>query len=377
MSRIEREMTRMMDVELGMLSPNEHEYMRIAALERYQILDTLPEAAFDRLTRLAARLCGAPFATINLIDRERQWTKSASDGLRPNPIPRALSFCTHTIEQNVVHMVPDTVADLRFTDNPLVTGPLAIRFYAGAPIRTHDGHNIGTICVMDRQPRTLSEEQTSALADLAAVVLDTLELRLQVAMQSALETEHTAMLQRVKASETKYRTLFEVLPMGVSITDAVGHLVEINPAAQILLGVDRDEHVRRGLDATAWQIIHPDGRPMTTEEVPALRALHTQTMVTDVGMGVVHEDDRTTWLNVSAAPIPLADYGVVAVYHDVTAIREAQRALTASEARFAAVFQLNPVAIGISTGANGEVLDVNERFLALLGRSRFRVDWPD
>ena len=155
---------------------NLNEAQRLAALRRYEILDTPPEPAFDRIARLASYILGAPISLVSLIDETRQWFK-AHQGLETTQTPRSMAFCAHAILSDDVLVVPDARADRRFADNPLVTGEPNIRFYAGAPLRTPEGHRLGTLCVIDRRPRTLDDEKRGLLADLSALVVDELELR--------------------------------------------------------------------------------------------------------------------------------------------------------------------------------------------------------
>jgi len=156
------------------LPPDETE--RLAALREAEILDTLPESAFDDLTQLAAHICGTPIALVSLIDEHRQWFK-AKVGLEPPETSREVAFCAHAILQSDVFIIPDAHEDERFFDNPLVTGPPGVRFYAGAPLTTRDRRNVGTLCVIDRAPRTLDEAQRFALAALARQVAAQIDLR--------------------------------------------------------------------------------------------------------------------------------------------------------------------------------------------------------
>jgi anti-sigma regulatory factor (Ser/Thr protein kinase) len=152
------------------------ESARLAALRSYKILDTEPERAFDDLTLLASQICGTPIAAISLIDDRRQWFKSRV-GLPIQEAARSVAFCAHVIEQRSTMIVPDALGDARFRENPLVTGEPRVRFYAGAPLITPDGHALGTLCVVDRVPRTLTPDQLQALEALRRQVEAQLELR--------------------------------------------------------------------------------------------------------------------------------------------------------------------------------------------------------
>jgi PAS domain S-box-containing protein len=159
------------------LSPT-HEAQRLAALQRYSILDTPPEAAFDRITALAARLFAMPIAIVSLIDDSRAWFKSAY-GTQLQEVRREDSLCSLTLTETEVVTIPDTHLDPRLAHNPIVHDEPSVRFYAGAPLITLDGFNLGTLCLVDAQPRPdLTAQEKETLADLAAMVVDELELRL-------------------------------------------------------------------------------------------------------------------------------------------------------------------------------------------------------
>ncbi len=154
-----------------------NEAQRLEALQRYDILDTPNEQAFDDLTQLASLVCEAPVAMVNLVADERQWTKSAV-GPVPREMPRKLSFCAHSILQpDRLMEVGDAMLDERFADNPLVTKADGVRFYAGVPLLSPDGFALGSLCVLDTRPRQLNDRQREALKALGRQVVTQLELR--------------------------------------------------------------------------------------------------------------------------------------------------------------------------------------------------------
>jgi len=163
------------------------ELERLKVLRSYKILDTDPEQAFDDLTLIASQICAVPIALISLIDEDRQWFKSRI-GTDIKESPRSISFCSHAIQEKGIFTVSDALNDVRFKDNPVVKGEPHIRFYAGAPIETPDGHALGTLCVIDYVPRTLTAEQNNALQALERQVAAQLELRRYVEeLRAALE----------------------------------------------------------------------------------------------------------------------------------------------------------------------------------------------
>ncbi|HEX8408242.1 MAG TPA: ATP-binding protein [Thermoanaerobaculia bacterium] len=210
-----------------------HESERLCALDRYAILDTTPEAAFDELVQLASTVSGAPIALIGLIDSTRVWFKSRL-GLARQETARTISLCAHAICDDGVFVVRDALADPRFADNPLVVDEPHIRFYAGAPLTTPDGHNLGTLCVIDREPRDLDRPQRTALAALARQVVVQLELRRQIMEKTIAERE-------LRQSEARTRSIIENA-IGALITIAEGGAIEsVNPAAEQIFGYGAKE----------------------------------------------------------------------------------------------------------------------------------------
>lgn len=150
---------------------NNSEAERVAALQQLGVLNTNASEYFDAIARLAADMFGVAGSYVSLIDSDRQWFKAAAGFCAPGSIPRDETFCDYTIQHASVMMIEDTLLDPRFADNPMVTGPTAIRFYAGAPLITPDGYAIGALCVVDTRPRTLNAAEKAKLTNLAALVM--------------------------------------------------------------------------------------------------------------------------------------------------------------------------------------------------------------
>lgn len=200
------------------LPPDESE--RLSALRELGMLDTAPEERFDRLTRLAQDMFQAPIALVTLVDEDRQWFKS-NRGLGVGETARDVAFCAHAILDEQVLVIPDAKADPRFADNPLVTGDPDIRFYAGAPLSTSDGYSVGTLCVIDTEPREWTDEQSRALRDLANVVEEELnQTRLQNQQRALLALTDVTALTEADQKEQLRRALelgseYLGLPIGI------------------------------------------------------------------------------------------------------------------------------------------------------------------
>jgi len=161
-------------VTSAMISDDEER--RLAALEEYDILDSPPEASFDRITALVRTILDVPMAAVSLVDRDRQWFKS-HPGIEALETPRNISFCTHTIASGVPFVVPDARADARFSTNPLVIDAPRVGSYAGVPLTSRDGSHVGTLCALDAGPRHFTSAEIGLLTSFAAIVVDELELR--------------------------------------------------------------------------------------------------------------------------------------------------------------------------------------------------------
>src|ERR1700756_4813982 len=196
-----------------------NETARLQALRRYKILDTDPEEAFDDLTILASHICETPVAMISMIDSDRQWFKS-KHWLKGGGKPPAVSFCAIAIQQPDLFVVPDASKDPRFSSNPFVVSDPKIRFYAGAPFTSSDGHPLGTLCVVDMVPRELTPSQETALLALSRQVQAQFELRKNLIELRAVLHE------RDRAEAERDRTIIELQ----HALDHVQHLSGLLPA---------------------------------------------------------------------------------------------------------------------------------------------------
>jgi PAS domain S-box-containing protein len=222
----------------------QNESSRLAELDRYAVHSTPADPDLDRITKLAAHFFACPIALLSFVEEERQWFKSCI-GVDFSEGPRADSFCAWAILGDQVMVVPDASADSRFVDNPLVTGIVGIRFYAGAPLITPRGYKLGTLCIVDTKPRPqgLTSEEKESLASFAALALGVLEARLV-----ARESDQThSLLERgmaeraLTSSEDQFRTTFAKAPLGLVLTHIDGRFIEANEAYRVLTGYSKEE----------------------------------------------------------------------------------------------------------------------------------------
>lgn len=160
------------------MDPKTKEQKRIEALYKYELLDTPPDGSFNKLAELAAKIFNVPIAIISLVDVDRIWFKSHY-GLEINQIDRAPGLCSSAILSDEIYLVEDARNDPRCLTNPLVTSEFGLQFYAAAPLTTKEGHNLGTFCIIDKKQRYINSDQQQMLKQLASIIVDQIELRLQ------------------------------------------------------------------------------------------------------------------------------------------------------------------------------------------------------
>ena len=256
----------MVDKEKVISAPDHpDEVRRIAALTRLGLLDTAPEERFDRITRMASMVLGVPIALVSLVDTDRQWFKSRV-GIDTLESSRDSSFCAHAIlaSDNGPFIVADTLLDERFATNPLVVGDPHVRFYAGQVLHDTSGSAIGTLCVIDRQPRQFDNTQLQVLADLAAMVEEEFE-----------RSSERALLVRLDESEQRKSLILETLTEGLVFQDRDGNILSWNPAAERVLGLSAGELSGRTSIDPRWSAVHEDGTAWAGDTHPAMEALRT------------------------------------------------------------------------------------------------------
>ena len=223
----------------AVLPAAEAETKRLAALYALQVLDTCPQAELDALVHAASLVCDTPISLISLVDAERQWFKANLGLPGASQTPRDIAFCAHTIRSDDLFEVPDAQLDPRFAENPLVTGQPDIRFYAGAPLLLADGSRIGSLCVIDRRPRVLTDAQREVLTSLAQVASHILETR--CATQVAQEA-----LRDLAASEAWFRALSDGSPHGVFYANVQGACTYSNSQWQQIFGLTAEQSLGYG-----------------------------------------------------------------------------------------------------------------------------------
>ena len=323
---------------------------RIQVLQQYAVLDTVPESALDDLAVLAAHVCGAPISLVSLVDKERQWFK-AKVGFELLETPREFSFCTYALHQTDLLIVPDAAQDARFASNPLVTGEPGIRFYAGAPLVTPEGAVLGTLCVIDRVPRTLLPKQRELLTMLARQVMGQLELRRQA--------------RELAESERFLRTIFDSSPACLKVLGPDGSLRMINRAGLAMIEAESFEEVE---GACVYPLVVPEQRAQF--EAVTARVFRGESATLDYQ--IVGRKGTMRWLETHA--VPLRDEwgevtGLLGITRDITPRKQAEQASQASEARYRTLFEHAPDGILVAD-PHCRFLEANASICRMLGYAR-------
>ncbi|HVC02949.1 MAG TPA: ATP-binding protein [Steroidobacteraceae bacterium] len=369
-------------------SPEGAEAHRLAALSSYNVLDTPPEEDLNDLVRLAAQICGTPIAMISLVDAQRQWCKAAF-GVDLQQIEREHSFCTHAIRRAGVYVVPDTKQDAAFVDNPMVVGEPRIRFYAGAPLLTPDGAALGTLCVLDRQPRRLIPDQTRALTLLSRHVMAQFELRRQTrersrmnhALLSLLEDERQAQAA-VRESEVLNRAVLDSMLAHIAVLDRNGKLLAVNAAWRRFARENADPRSAAlggtDLGTNYLEACRPavaDGDEYATRVYTQLGALLRGERGSFTLEYPCHSGDRPRWFLLGATPLGTKQGGAVVSHVDITERKQAEDLLRVSNERFEMLARATNDAVR-DWDLTGDTVWWNEGFETLFGLRRTEVASP-
>ena len=318
---------------------------RVDALRRYEILDSISEEEFDRVTELASIICDVPISLISLIDHDRQWFKSKV-GLSISETDRNIAFCNHAIIGSDLLEVRDASSDIRFKNNPFVTGDAHIRFYAGQPLIDPQGHALGTLCVIDSEPRTLTAKQKRALQLLAKEVMTLIIER------------------RQKAELENFESLFRLSNDLICVARVDGFFKKVNPAFEKVLGWDKETL----LSTSFFDLVHPDDLGITKEQIDGLAAGLNTINFTHRFRDKSGDYKMLQWV---ATPEPLTG-NLFAIARDVSKERDKERMLILSEER-ARVFFENSQGFMCTHDLNGYFLSVNGAGATILGYTREEI----
>ncbi len=348
--------------------PTHNESERLDHLRLLDILDSGPEPIFDALTRTASLICNVPIALLSLIDADRQWFKASVgiDGL--SEVPRDISFCAHTILQDHLLEVPDTMRDTRFHDLPAVVNEPRIRFYAGVPVALVDGINVGTLCVLDHAPKALTPMQQEALANLALVASRALEMR-----KKALDLDrfNTTLLDKARvlnAREVLYQSIVEDQIDMISLARPDGVLTFVNEAYASHFGLRPDQMVGSNL------------LDYTAEDDRDAVAAHLRELCRSPG--TAHGENRmrsaggamrwVAWSNRAIGDDEGQVIGLHSVGRDVTDRKVMEMELRDSHERYRSLYESTP-AMMHSIDLQGRLLGVSDKWLHTLGYERAEV----
>ena len=318
-----------------------NELNRLKALKNYNILDTVNERDFDRFTELASIICEVPISLISLLDEKRQWFKSKV-GIEVNETSRSLAFCQYAIMSDELFEVQDATKDIRFSDNPLVKEDPLIKFYAGWPLIDPNGFALGTLCVIDRVPKKLTDLQSRALKLLSEEVI-------------------SLIVERRKKEEAKHFDKLILLSQDlVGIADFNGSFKKINPAFQTILGWDEKTFLSKSL----FEFVHPDDLEITKKEIAKLSLSQTTVNFTNRFLTKEKNYKYLQW----AITTEVGTKNLFAIARDVSMLKLKEQKLKTSESNFRSFFE-NSQGLMCTHDIYGKFLTVNKAGAKLLGYS--------
>jgi PAS domain S-box-containing protein len=363
--------------------PTASEDSRLETLRKLDILDTKDEKDLDDIVRLIATICDAPIALISLVDERRQWFK-AKIGIDIPETPREHAFCAHAILQNDLMIVPDALADERFANSPLVTGPMGIRFYAGMPLVTTDGYTLGTLCVKDYKPRHLSDFQCEALRTLARNVIKQIELKYMARQMDArahtleqsnmklaiLNRESQGNLEYIKSlqdqletRERQYREMVENATDLIYELNPDGYFSFVNPVMERISGYTREEL----FVMPYWELVYPEHRDRIVNFYKQQRKSGKRN--TYLEFIILSKSGEEIWIGQNVNMQFTDDNKVIKVSvisRDITTLKNIELKRMESENRFRALAENAPVGI-FETDIAGVCTYVNKRISEITG----------
>lgn len=345
-----------------------NEAQRLARLHELAVLDTDPEALFNTLARLAASLCGTPIALLSLVDEHRQWFKANIGLAGVTETPRDFAFCAHAIHDDEVMEVPDATRDPRFMANPLVTGPPNIRFYAGAPLRQANGVNLGTLCVIDHQPRILSDKQKQSLKELARIASQALALNIgeHPACRPDAPTHDTPPPATPETeSEARYRAIVEDQSELISLANPEGRLTFVNAAYGRHFGRACEDI----LGTSLYDYIPEADQAAVRAHIARLLDKRSTLSIENRTIAADGQSRWMAWTNRVICDVHGRISGIHSVGRDITERKQAEASLQESQRRLRSLYESTPAMLH-SIDAHGNLLTVSDTWLAKMGYSR-------
>ncbi len=304
----------------------ENDADRVKALNRYFIFNTPSEPSFNKIVQLAKSIFKTPIAHLSFMDAEREAIK-ASIGLGGLlNVDRSESMCALTVLNSEITVFEDALQEPSLNNHPYVHGPFGLRFYAGAPLKTPDGYTIGTLCLVDKQPRQFSDNDREILQNLADVAMEQTELRLSTLRETQKQIDTN---DKLSASEQRLQSILDTMSEGVGIINQEGQLVYANSTAQHILRLSENEIKTRTFYDNRWHNLKLDGTPLGRDEHPMAMVLKTGKPVYDFELAMQSDNEELIYVSVNAAPIIEPQSGKitggVATFMDVTNRRKLQK----------------------------------------------------